>query len=45
MNSHEGVMTENFKELTLFELCRKVRSEEQWSGILAKLNDVKKLSP
>jgi hypothetical protein len=38
------VMTENFKELTLFELCRKVRSEEQWSGILAKLNDVKKLS-
>lgn len=38
------VMTENFKELTLFELCRKIRSEEQWSGLLAKLNTVKKLS-
>lgn len=38
------VMTENFKELNLSELCRKVRSEEKWSGVLAKLSTVKKLS-
>ena len=38
------LLTENYKDLTLYELCRKIRSEEQWTGLINKLNTVKKLA-
>lgn len=42
--TRHSVMSENFKKRTVLELCKRIRAEEQWVGVLAKLNTVKKLS-